>query len=440
MAMKNRIGATLASRDGAFDLPSILVAVVAVGVLTIGVLASIFGVIPFAQDKGAQQDLSSVVTAEGVEKAKTGSFVSKSGLESSGALSGAGAGLKVYGGDRGWFCASTASASGRNFMATSKASNPVEGVCKLNWTKRVFGFAEDTWAGVATSSNNSKILAARGAAGPLYLSGDSGATWSAASAPSGSWTAVTSSADGSKLFAVQGGAAGTIYRSLDSGATWQVTSAPAIGWTHVSSSDDGTRLIASSMGNDSYLYSSADAGVSWTKVTSAGTAKWKDAVISGDGSTIVAAPMSLDLKVSVNFGGSWTNGILDPNGGPTPGRSWTGVAATTDGLTFIASDGSGSGALFISKDGGVNWVRSANAPAGPWAAVAASNDGSTLLASKYYSPSALYASYDGGKTWTQQTAPAGAVSASVSALAMSDDGSAAVSLGATGIWTGTFEP
>lgn len=55
-----------------------------VAVLTLGVLASIFGVIPFAQDHGAQQDLAGLRTAEGVSKAKDGAYKSSSGLADAG--------------------------------------------------------------------------------------------------------------------------------------------------------------------------------------------------------------------------------------------------------------------------------------------------------------------------------------------------------------------
>ncbi|MET4144349.1 hypothetical protein, partial [Arthrobacter sp. UYCo732] len=69
-AAKVRVADAFKNEAGAFDLPSILVGVVVVGVLTAGVLASIFGVIPFAQDKGAQQDLGAITTAQGVYKAQ----------------------------------------------------------------------------------------------------------------------------------------------------------------------------------------------------------------------------------------------------------------------------------------------------------------------------------------------------------------------------------
>ncbi|MBG0738881.1 fibronectin type III domain-containing protein [Paeniglutamicibacter antarcticus] len=75
-----RVVSTFRSESGAFDLPSILTGVVVVGVLTAGVLTSVFGVIPFAQDKGAMQDLAAVRTAEGVAKAKDSAFVTSSSL------------------------------------------------------------------------------------------------------------------------------------------------------------------------------------------------------------------------------------------------------------------------------------------------------------------------------------------------------------------------
>ncbi len=75
---------TLRNEDGAFDLPSILTGVVAVGVLTAGVLGSIFGVIPFAQDNGAKQDLSAIKTAQGVAKTEGGNYLGLDSLNSSG--------------------------------------------------------------------------------------------------------------------------------------------------------------------------------------------------------------------------------------------------------------------------------------------------------------------------------------------------------------------
>jgi DNA-dependent RNA polymerase auxiliary subunit epsilon len=81
-----RTRTALRSARGAFDLPSIITAVVVVGVLTAGVLAAIFGVIPFAQDNGAKQDLAAVRTAEGVARTKNNKFLAAAPIVAAGYL------------------------------------------------------------------------------------------------------------------------------------------------------------------------------------------------------------------------------------------------------------------------------------------------------------------------------------------------------------------
>lgn len=121
------IRASLRSVSGAFDLPSILVGVVVVGILTAGVLASIFGVIPFAQDHGAKQDLSALTTAEGVAKVKDGAFKDKDGLKSSGYLSSGSDKLTASTNAVGTCYAGIAkSGSGKLFFNSDTATTPQE--------------------------------------------------------------------------------------------------------------------------------------------------------------------------------------------------------------------------------------------------------------------------------------------------------------------------
>src|SRR5579859_2303234 len=74
--------------------------------------------------------------------------------------------------------------------------------------------------------------------------------WVKTSAPYEFWTAIASSADGSKLVAVAytdvADNLGPIYTSTNSGATWNPTSAPHQFWTTVTSSADGEKLAAAS--------------------------------------------------------------------------------------------------------------------------------------------------------------------------------------------------
>jgi type II secretory pathway pseudopilin PulG len=135
-AAKLRVADAFKNEAGAFDLPSILVGVVVVGVLTAGVLASIFGVIPFAQDKGAQQDLGAIVTAEGVYKAQSNGYTGLAGLQAPGDSAKGTAGDLVsdtldtkkvnVAGSTGSFVAVAKSGSGKIFKVTDQNTNPVE--------------------------------------------------------------------------------------------------------------------------------------------------------------------------------------------------------------------------------------------------------------------------------------------------------------------------
>lgn len=116
---KDRPLAQFRNESGAFDLPSILVGVVVVGILTAGVLAAIFGVIPFAQDKGAQQDLDSIRTAEGVAKAQKGGYKTSPELISEGLIPGQGKAAADIDAGGTCYAAVAKSGSGNFFFSTS---------------------------------------------------------------------------------------------------------------------------------------------------------------------------------------------------------------------------------------------------------------------------------------------------------------------------------
>jgi photosystem II stability/assembly factor-like uncharacterized protein len=63
---------------------------------------------------------------------------------------------------------------------------------------------------------------------------------------------ITSSADGTKLAAVVSG--GQIYLSTDSGVTWTATG-PNQSWASIASSADGRKLVAVVNGGQIYTFS-----------------------------------------------------------------------------------------------------------------------------------------------------------------------------------------
>jgi len=95
------------------------------------------------------------------------------------------------------------------------------------------------------------------------LSGSIGINWVARDS-SRAWSAVASSADGTKLVATVKG--GQIYTSINSGVTWtpQDTSR---NWSSVASSADGTKLVATVGDNINLIgdiYTSINSGAGWS--------------------------------------------------------------------------------------------------------------------------------------------------------------------------------
>lgn len=80
-AAQTRRPTAWSSQRGSFDLSSIVVGAVVLGILAAGVLTTVFGVIPWAQDEQAKQNLSAVRTAEGTHATTDKGFVDLAGLQ-----------------------------------------------------------------------------------------------------------------------------------------------------------------------------------------------------------------------------------------------------------------------------------------------------------------------------------------------------------------------
>ena len=79
--------------------------------------------------------------------------------------------------------------------------------------------------------------------GNVYSSTNQGLLWFTNGVPpNGSWVAGSCSADGARL--IVAGQNGRVYASIDSGATWISNSAPSLSWQAVASSADGNAMFA----------------------------------------------------------------------------------------------------------------------------------------------------------------------------------------------------
>jgi hypothetical protein len=235
----------------------------------------------------------------------------------------------------------------------------------------------EAWIAVACSADGAKLAAAP-QFDRLYLSNDSGATFTP-SGPTNQWSSIASSADGTRLAAASGWGLilgslppdvvwdcplgdGLIYVSSDSGATWSPTSAPSNNWSSVASSADGTELIAAANNDIGFasiglgrIFISRDSGVSWSATTTPLEAGWGPVASSADGTTLVALATVVYATYRVD--------------GPAPGGGfWSDTVDETD--TFV----------YISTDSGATWEPS-DTPVGTWGSATISADGTKIVLS-----------------------------------------------------------
>jgi hypothetical protein len=278
----------------------------------------------------------------------------------------------------------------------------------LNWVARDSSRA---WSAVASSADGTKLVATvKG--GQIYTSVDSGVTWTPQDS-SRNWSSVASSADGTKLVAGVGDNAtlvGYIYTSGNSGiGSWSQHDSTRQ-WVSVASSADGTMLVAAVYNTVSAggpgVYTSTSSGAGWSLRKAVQFCS--SVASSADGTKLVATVYGGRICTSTNSGGSWVTNASSLN--------WTAVASSADGNRLIAAVSSGQ--LYIFYNSGTNWTAVNPAASLQWTAVASSADGSRLVA--VASSGEVYISTDSGVTWAQHF---GLPTASWTGAACSADGS-----------------
>jgi hypothetical protein len=292
------------------------------------------------------------------------------------------------------------------FVATIPASAQM-------WTEMSTNTEYD-WYGVASSADGSKLAATVASAVPtsgegIYLSTNSGATWTQSQAPSGAWGPIASSADGTKLAAAN--ANGYIYTSTNSGGAWIQRATPNEKWLSLASSADGSKLIAAD--NPGFLIVSTNSGVGWLTPTNLNR-YWLSVVCSADGNKMAAqyAGDDADPWVSTNCGMTWQPAAIPINQGGN-----LAMTATGNMLVLLSR-----GLFYLSTNWGLSWSSLGTQIPG-YATMVSSADGSTMLTfgggiGQEQYPATLWVSTNSGVNWT----PGGPTNMTWSALASSADG------------------
>jgi hypothetical protein len=280
------------------------------------------------------------------------------------------------------------------------------------WTDQA-AVGNHNWHALTTSSDGSRLYAASESCGSscapgvvdtggIWASSDYGMTWTAIASTSGrKWFSLASNIDGSKVVAVDRG--GDVYTSSDSGATWtQRRLGGAVhNWEGVASSSDGTKLVA--VASDGYVFTSSDSGATWTNKSPAGSLPFTGVSSSHDGTRLAATTWSSGLYISANSGTTWTRATFTL---PNPGDSvlLQSVAMSGDGSRLVTGSrpyNSNGGIVFTSADYGTTWT-SSEQRSYDYIGFASSGDGSHVAAA-IYGQTGVSTSPDYGSTWTFQS-------------------------------------
>jgi hypothetical protein len=258
------------------------------------------------------------------------------------------------------------------------------------------------WTSMASSADGTRMAVTvwQGSSDGVYLSVNSGATWTiSSSAGSKQFDAIASSADGTKLVAVVTN--GFIYISTNSGSTWPTSSSFSTNWSCVASSASGNNLVAASYGGQIYTFAT---GGAWTpSATQPSSGKWTSIASSASGNNLVAADSGTGIYTSSNGGGTWNLKF-------SSAASLVSVASSEDGTKLVAV--ANGGGIYTSTNSGANWTQQTGAPTANWSGVAASSDGSKLAAT--INGGVIYTSGNWGVTWQTNNVPVNSWSCVVS--------------------------
>lgn len=251
----------------------------------------------------------------------------------------------------------------------------------------------------AASSADGSMLVEGDACGGINTSTNSGASWMTNNVPFGTWYVVASSADGNKLAALSWWN-NLLYTSTNAGANWTSNNPPstnALNWCAIASSADGSKLAVAGTTTTNitgyphfgWIYTSTDSGATW-QITSAPKTNWCSIACSADGRKLVAAAyddnpyngINNGVFISTNSGGTWTAISL-----PGTLMSYIRVACSTNGNNLIVApvNSSRPERIYTSTNSGATWLTN-NVPTASWSSVASSADGSKLVAAMNNGP------------------------------------------------------
>ncbi len=251
----------------------------------------------------------------------------------------------------------------------------------LTWTAHKVSPSSD-WRAIASSADGNKLAAVM-EGGYVYTWSKGDASWTEHQSPGRrTWAAVSMSADGTRIAVASSGGifSGKLYVSTDSGASWTKAFSRDKPWRSVAWSADGTKLAAVAAGAEApeEIFTSVfptnsnptatDIENSWTKRDQAGKKNWRSIASSVDGKKLATVVGGGKIYTSTDGGTNWTERGSDDG--------WFSITSSSDGTKLAAVNYNGR--VFTSSDSGVTWT--AVQSSRKWASITSSADGSKLAA------------------------------------------------------------
>jgi hypothetical protein len=228
--------------------------------------------------------------------------------------------------------------------------------------------------------------------GGIWLSSDSGATWSQSTLPYNyqNMPAITSSSIGQNQVAIINNT--PPYISTNYGLNWNQlinTGLPSTeGWYSIASSLTCQYIVLSTV--IGAIYVSFNYGQSWALTSN--IQAYPLLSMSSSGKIIAAASVNGTIYKSTDYGFSWVQlSIL--NGLPSASEAWSSIALSNNGQFMIASINGGK--IYKSADYGQSWTL-INSPLATWSSVAISSTGQCMVAC--INGGKIYGSTDFGET------------------------------------------
>jgi hypothetical protein len=263
----------------------------------------------------------------------------------------------------------------------------------------------NNYRSVAMSSDGSIQLAATTGDG-VYLSTNSGATWSQVSntnlSTDNNYRSVAMSSDGSIQLA--GTLGDGVYLSTNSGATWSQVSNTNLptdnNYTSVAMSSDGQYQLACvsdpSASIQGKVYKSIDYGNTWQIIPSLsapGNTWYKCVYMSANGTIQVAVPVVDGIFISSDTGVNWAQISSDVE--PLMNNNFTSGCCSSNGqYHYLAGI---STPIIMSSNYGSTWTAT-GVPSYYWESVSTSSNGNVVLVGS--DENGAYLSTNSGSTWS----------------------------------------